>query len=96
MRTNFEMIRELNDFTPAHRGILNGDEVQHITKTLHLEEIDELELRNMRDFAVMFYGRKMDRFESKDATKEIIKLMDIMSAVTGVIDSQLWKIGAEV
>ena len=96
MKTNFQMIKELNDFTPANRGILTGEEVKYIKSTLHLDEMDELALRNMRDFAVMFYSKRIDRFEDEQNYEEMFKLMDKMSGVTGVIDSKLWSIGAEV
>ena len=96
MKTNFQMIKELNDFTPKQRGTLTLEEVRHIQNTLHIGEMDELALRNLRDFAVMFYSKRIDRFEDEQNYEEMFKLMDKMSGVTGVIDSKLWSIGAEI
>lgn len=92
MKTNFQMIRELNDFTPEQRGILTLKEVRHIQDTLHLGEMDELALRNLRDFTVVYYGTLIDAADSAKA----MKLMDVMSGITGVIDNRLWNIGAEI
>lgn len=94
MKTNFQMIRELDDFTPAQRGILKLKEVRAIQDALCIGEMDELALRNLRDFTVMYYGHKIDRAE--DNHKEMMRLMDVMSGITGVIDNRLWSIGAEV
>lgn len=96
MRTNFQMLRELDDFTPENRGVLTGKEVNTIASALHLDEMDELALRNMRDFAVVYYARKIDDFEESGKSKEMFNALDVMSAITGVIDSRLVRIGAEV
>lgn len=96
MKTNFQMIRELDGFVPEHRGILSNKEVQHIASALHVAEMDELGLRNLRDFAVMYFHRKVERLEKDSNVEEMYKALDVLSAVTGVIDNQLWSIGAEV
>ena len=96
MKTNFQMVQELDGFTPKQRGILTLEEVRRIQDTLHIGEMDELALRNLRDFTVMFYGLKIDRAEDENNHQEMMKLMDVVSGITGVIDSRLWNIGAEV
>ena len=88
--TNFQMTRELKDWYPKHFGFINGDEVEKIKRTFQIDERDEINLRNLRDFVVMFYSRE------KDDTKQTIKNMDKMSAIVSVIDDKLFNIGAEV
>lgn len=96
MKTNYQMLKDLDDFNPKTRGVLTGEEAWHIAETLHLAEMDELALRNLRDTAVMFYSLKVDRLERDGKDNAAYDLMDIMSGITGVIDNALWKIGAEV
>lgn len=92
MNTNFQMLRELNkEYTPKQRGMVTMSEIYQINKALCLDEMDELQLRNLRDFTVMFYHSNDD----EDINAVMIK-MDKMSAITSVIDNKLWNIGAEV
>ena len=91
MKTNYQMITELNKvYTPAQRGVVSMKEIYLINEKLHLDEMDNLQLRNLRDFAVMYFtlnniGDQYDRV-----------LDDKMSAITSVIDNKLWNMGAEV
>lgn len=96
MKTNYQMLKELDGFKPKTSGILTGEEVQHIASTLHLADMDELALRNLRDLAVMFYSLKVDSLERDGKEAEAYDVMDIISGITGVIDSALFRIGAEV
>ena len=46
MKTNFQMLRELlGKYHPAERGMLNFEESNLIRKTLHMDEMDILQLR---------------------------------------------------
>lgn len=85
---NFTMLKKLNEeFTPKSRGFITGEEVEQIKATLHLDEMDGLELRNLRDFTVMFFAlRSIDNEESSDKKSGII----------GVIDKVMWESGLEV
>lgn len=91
MKTNFQMLRELNkEYTPKERGVVTMAEVYQINKALCLDEMDKLQLRNLRDFVVMYFtlnniGDNYDRVAD-----------DKMSAITSVIDQKLWNMGAEV
>lgn len=89
MKTNFQLIKDLDAFTPRERGILDSSEVAFIKTTLCLDEMDELGLRNLRDMVVMVYDRKMDDGNA-------IVLMDKLSGITAVIDSVLFAKGCEV
>lgn len=84
------MTRELKNWYPKHLGIISGEEVQKIADTFQIAERDEINLRNLRDFCVMFYSK------DRDDEKELIKNIDKMSAIVSVIDERLLSIGAEV
>ena len=70
MNTNFQMIKELNkkyDAMPHTRGFATKEEVELISKTLCLEEMDILQLRNLRDFVVIFLDQMdMERISKID------------------------------
>lgn len=86
MNTNFQMLRELLDkYHPAERGMLNFEEMELIKKTLHIEEMNILQLRNLRDFTVSHMGKS-----------EKIEDWDRMSAITYCIDSKIVELGGEV
>lgn len=93
MTTNFQMLCQLNKvYTPEHRGYATGDEVKLIRNTLCIEEMDVLQLRNLRDFVVLYYSSEED-----DRNNEQFRLnRDKMSAIVSVIDMQLLNLGAEV
>lgn len=86
MDTNFHMLRDLLEkYHPVERGIMNLAEHTLIRETLHIEEMDILQLRNLRDFTVEYLGRskKMEDW-------------DRMSAITHVIDMRIFEFGGEV
>lgn len=86
MKTNFLMLRELLEvYHPKARGFLLNKEVELIKTTLHLEEMDMLALRNLRDYTVAH----MSRYDTMED-------WDKMSAITYVIDARIVEIGGEV
>ena len=86
MKTNFQMLRELLEvYHPEERGFLNKHEITLITQTLCIEEMDILQLRNLRDFTVLHLGRSEKRED-----------WDRMSAITHVIDLKISDLGGEV
>lgn len=86
MKTNFQMLRELlENYHPKTRGMLSGDEYKLVVDTLHLNEMDVLQLRNLRDFTVAHMGRSEDMED-----------WDRMSAIVYCIDSALVSLGEEV
>ena len=84
------MLRELNkNFQPKEFGCITMAEVYQINKALCLDEMDALQLQNLRDFTVMYFEVKMgDKYDRV--------LQDKMSAIVAVIDQKKWNIGAEV
>lgn len=98
MTTNFQMLKQLNkEFDPVNRGFLSGEEVQMIKEILCIEErTSVLDLRNLRDFTVMFFQNikhSLDRDEDYDAW---FKISDKVSGITAVIDHRIFDLGGEV
>ena len=89
MKSNFHMIREFKDFKPKQRGVIDEGEVKKIYEQFQLKDRTDVELQNLRDFVVMYYGRKNDAEFDADQ-------WDVMSAITGVIDHEKWHRGMEV
>lgn len=86
MKTNFQMLRELLEkYHPKKRMIFSEGEPELINEILHINEMDILQLRNLRDFTVLYLDRDADRED-----------WDRMSAITYCIDSRLVELGAEV
>lgn len=94
MKTNYQMLKELDGFNPETSGVLTWEEIKHVRKVLCLKEMDKLALRNLRDFAVMYYDAKVDSIKDTDVD-EALRLEDKMSGVVSVIDSIIWSIGEE-
>lgn len=83
MSTNFQMLKELlKKYHPEQRGIMNYEEKLLIQEALHIGEMDILQLRNLRDFTVLYLGKS-----------EKMKDWDIMSAITYCIDSAIIELG---
>ncbi len=86
MDTNFHMLRELLiKYSPEQRGIASIEEVNLIKETLHIDEMDILQLRNLRDFTVSHIGKS-----------NTMEDWDKMSAITHIIDMRISKLGGEV
>ena len=86
MKTNYLMLKDLLEkYHPEQRGIINYVERELVKKTLCINEMDILQLRNLRDFTVSYLGRS-DKMEDWDR----------MSAITYCIDSRIIELGGEV
>ena len=86
MKTNFLMLKELLEkYTPETKGIISEDEFTLVRKTLCIDEMDILQLRNLRDFTVAHLGRSEDLAD-----------WDRMSAIVYVIDCCIINLGGEV
>ena len=89
METNFTMLRELAKvYRPAEFGIATSSEVALISSTLHIKEMDILQLRNLRDFTVAVFT---DIMPGEPRVK-----LDAVSAITAVIDERIFSLGGEV
>lgn len=86
MNTNFQMLKELLEkYHPQTRGFVSAEESKLIKETLHLAEMDILALRNLRDFIVLYMGKK-----------DTVEDWDRMSAICTIIDNEIFKQGGEV
>lgn len=89
MRTNHLMLTDLlKTYHPETRGVVNAKEVELITCILCLNDMNILQLRNLRDFAVLFLTKKGTETSAED--------WDRMSAITCVIDNRIFDLGGEV
>lgn len=91
MKSNYQMLRNFENFKPQNRGLVNEEEIEVIEKHFYIKERTDVELQNLRDFVVMYYTMKMER---KNA--DYFNQMDIMSAITFIIDSEKVNRGLEV
>lgn len=92
MESNYQMLLAFKDFKPKKFGFINVKEAKQIVKHFHIEERSDVELQNLRDFIVMYYTMKIDK---KDMDNYLTQ-MDIMSAITYVIDEAKISRGLEV
>lgn len=86
MNTNYLMLKELlNEYHPIDRGFVSAYERKQITDILCLDEMNILQLRNLRDFTVSHLGHS-----------EKMEDWDRMSAIIYVIDLRIFELGGEV
>lgn len=87
---NFQDVKSLLAmYRPEMRGFVTADEKILIRQALHLNRRDILDLRNLRDFIVLF-------FDKDGKMEEIGENMDKMSAITTIIDRKIWELGGEL
>ena len=92
MNTNFQMLRELiqeKKFSPENHGYFTGEEVRLVEAVRCLNEMDILQLRNLRDMTVMWLCSLNEMDDTRD-------FRDIMSGITAVIDTKIFGLGGEV
>lgn len=95
LRTNFQMVKDLyKKLKPVNRGVLTGEEVSIIREDLCLKDMNLLQLRNLRDFVVLYSSVQVD----KDSTSpdEVMYNMDKCSGICAVIDDEIFNKGGEV
>lgn len=86
MQTNFHMLRDLLEkYHPAQRSLMSVSENTMIKETLYIDEMDVLQLRNLRDFTVLYMSKSEKRED-----------WDRMSAITYCIDAKISELGGEV
>ena len=94
MDTNYNMLKKLlEDFKPKEQCILSGKEKSKIENTLCLEQMDLIQLHNIRDFTVTFIAGKI---RDEQNVKNTIDQMDILSGITAVIDEKIYTLGGEI
>ena len=86
MKTNYLMLQDLlKIYHPKEKGLISNEEHELVSSILCLNNMDILQLRNLRDFTVAHLGRS-----------EKLEDWDRMSAITYCIDWQICEIGGEV
>lgn len=94
MKTNYHMLLDF-DYKAEHSGFCTSEEMDMISNHFKLKERSDVELQNLRDFAVLFFGARMDEERGK-GTRKYMDMADMMSAITGVIDFEKVARGMEV
>ena len=97
--TNFCMLKLLiKEFNPEQRGVLTKKEVEQINTLLCIEKREILDLRNLRDFVVMFFARQVDNIKCNDTSsaEDEKVLLDKLSGIVSVIDSRIFYLGGDV
>lgn len=90
LQTNFYSLKELLTlYIPEKRGFVTAAEEKLIKTQLEIDRRDIMDLRNLRDFVVLYLSSRHNK------TEELIDL-DRMSAITAIIDYQIVKLGGEV
>ena len=94
MESNYHMLLDF-DYKAEHPGFCTSEEMDRISNHFKLKEKSDVELQNLRDFAVLFFGEKLDEERGK-SVKKYLDTADTMSAITGVIDFEKAERGLEV
>ena len=87
--TNYHNLKKLLErYDPKTRGILSAEEVEMVEDGLEIKSMELLELRNLRDFVVLYLSQQTQ-------TNVLTGLMDKMSGITAVIDQAIFNKGGE-
>lgn len=94
MKTYTQRIIELHNDYKADEFVTKMSDIRKIEKALGLCDMDELELRNIRDMVVMFYTIEMN--DHRDDFEVWRQLNSNMTSITSVIDNMIWAKGFEI
>lgn len=95
--TNFQDVKKLLEvYHPEVRGFVSAKEEALIIRTLHLDQRDILDLRNLRDFVVLFLSKgDIPDGHGCSTQEQEMENMDKMSAITCIIDHKIWSLGGK-
>lgn len=86
-KTDFYSIMELKEnFKPKERGWIDQKEAAQVKNILELDTRTDIELQNIRDMAVMLYGRWSSSSRENGDYEQMDTYMDAMSAICAVVD----------
>lgn len=71
---------------PKERGWIDQKEAAQVKNMLELDARTDIELQNIRDMAVMLYGRWSSSSRENGDYEEMDAYMDAMSAICAVVD----------
>ena len=86
MRTNFQMIMELKNYSPKEDGVTSWSEIKMIRNHFNLCDMSRLELQNLRDMVVLLYGNWTREAREKSNWSEFDAKHNAMCSITAVID----------
>lgn len=93
-KTDYRAVMELRKvYTPANRGIVTDGEEKLIREILELDSRNDIELQNIRDTVVMLYVRWAGSPKKSGSIPAIVGVMDAMSSVCCIIDTEKSKRG---
>ena len=95
MKTNFQMIMDIREYSPETRGCTSIKEINKLMNHFGLDKMSLLELQNLRDMVVLMYREWMQDQRNNDIDK-YFELSDAMQSITAVIDHFKMKVGGEV
>lgn len=96
MRTNFQMIMDVKDYTPEDEMITSIKEIRMLEEHFGLEQMGVLELQNLRDMVVLLFSNWMRDKRMAGQMEEYFKLSHGMQSITAVIDNAKWVKGCEI
>ena len=88
-KTFFQKILEVKDYTPKDDMFTSKEEYDMLINNFKLDEMTTMELRNLRDMVVPFWGNRMrEERHNNDlkVTDDYMKLSNAMQSITAVID----------
>lgn len=92
VKTFFQMILDVKDYTPQDDMFTSKEEYEMLTKNFGLDTMSTLDLRNLRDMVVLFWSNRMreERYSNNmKFTDDYMKLSHAMQSITAVIDNFL-------
>lgn len=92
MKSNYQMLLEIKHWKPQQHMLITEDEANFIVSHFRIKDRSDIELQNLRDFVVLYYGTQVEKIDSAVRMDE----MDKMSAITYMIDEEKYNRGMEV
>ena len=93
MKTNYQMLNDLENFQPEERGWVQKREMELLNDVLCLKERSDTELWNLRDFTVLYYSHKTGELNVEQDYDKAMATMDKMSSICFAIDNELFRRG---
>lgn len=85
MESFLTMIRQLENYTPEDKHFTTFDEIDVVTTTLNLKQMNRCDIQNMRDMVVMYYSRLIENARVNDPDKFDF-YNNAMMSITSIID----------
>ena len=80
------MIVDFKGYAPKESGVTSLKEVREIQEHFHMEEMNALDLQNLRDMMVLIYSNWRSDARNKADWDELDRLSEAMSSIASVID----------